>query len=101
MTDTDWHSPNATLGMYLSGCDIPQRDALGREIIDESFFVVLHSGHLPVSFTLPGLPWAEEYELVLDTALEDQTGPPGTREAAEEAVLVGARSVRVYQVRGA
>lgn len=101
MTDSDWHSPNATLGMYLSGCDIPQRDALGREIIDESFFVVLHSGHLPVSFTLPGLPWAEEYELVLDTALEDQTGPPGTREAAEQAVAVGARSVRVYQVRGA
>ncbi len=98
MTDGDWYSPSATLGMYLSGFDIPQRDALGQEIIDESFLVVLHASHLPASFTLPGLPWAEEYELVLDTALEDQSAPPGTRHAADTPVTVGPRSVQVYRV---
>jgi glycogen operon protein len=99
MTDGDWHAHNSTIGMYLSGFDIPQRDSLGREIIDESFLVLLHAGHLPATFTLPGLPWAEEYELVLDTALEDQSEPPGTRCAAEEAVVMSGRSVHVYQVR--
>jgi isoamylase len=83
MTERDWYAPAATLGMYLSGRDIPGRDERGAPILDDSFLAVLHAGR-PVSFVLPGggvPPWAERYEVVVDTSREEQGeaggGAPG------------------------
>nr|WP_307847286.1 glycogen debranching protein GlgX [Streptomyces sp. F63] len=98
MTETDWHAPAATLGMYLSGRDIPGRDERGGPVTDDSFLAVLHAGHEPLPFTLPGPPWAERYELLVDTSREDQTGPPGTRHPAGTAVTLPPRSVRLFRV---
>ncbi|MFH8682222.1 glycogen debranching protein GlgX [Streptomyces lydicus] len=74
MTEQDWYTPGATLGMYLSGNDISQRDARGIRIVDDSFLAVLHAAARPRTVTLPGPPWAQSYELLLDTAREDQPG---------------------------
>ncbi|WP_374204271.1 glycogen debranching protein GlgX [Streptomyces sp. HPF1205] len=98
MTGEDWFAPSATLGMFLSGRDIPQRDARGEPVLDDSFLLIAHAHHRPVSFTLPGPPWAGSYELLLDTALEEQAAPPGTAVAAGTEVRVGARSARLYRV---
>ncbi|MDT0455335.1 glycogen debranching protein GlgX [Streptomyces sp. DSM 41527] len=79
MTEQDWYTPGATLGMYLSGNDISQRDARGIRLVDDSFLAVLHAADRPCPFTLPGPPWARAYELLVDTAREDQpeaTQPP-------------------------
>ncbi|WP_282794414.1 glycogen debranching protein GlgX [Streptomyces sp. CC224B] len=92
MTPADWYAPAATLGMYLSGRDIPGRDERGAEVTDDSFLAVLHAGDRPVDFRLPGPPWAERYEVVVDTAREDQREAPGTVLAAGTAVPVGART---------
>ncbi|MBC9711456.1 glycogen debranching protein GlgX [Streptomyces sp. TRM66268-LWL] len=98
MTERDWYAPAATLGMYLSGRDIPGRDARGAPVTDDSFLVVLHAGDRPVSFTLPGPPWATSYELVLDTTSEDQARAPATLHAAGTVVTVAARCVLLYRV---
>ncbi|MGW8397825.1 glycogen debranching protein GlgX [Streptomyces lydicus] len=74
MTEQDWYTPGATLGMYLSGNDITQRDARGIRIVDDSFLAVLHAAARPRAVTLPGPPWAQSYELLLDTAREDLPG---------------------------
>lgn len=58
MTEQDWYTPGATLGMYLSGNDISQRDDRGIRIVDDSFLAVLHAADRPRAFTLPGPPWA-------------------------------------------
>ncbi|MFJ7057348.1 glycogen debranching protein GlgX [Streptomyces griseobrunneus] len=98
MTEGDWYAPAATLGLYLSGRDIPGRDARGEPVTDDSFLAVLHAGAEPVAFELPGAPWAAAYELVLDTSREDQAEPPGTVLEGGRAMTVPARSVLLLRV---
>ncbi|SEO70737.1 glycogen operon protein [Actinacidiphila rubida] len=101
MTDADWFAPSATLGMFLSGRDIPQRDVRGEPVVDDSFLLVVHADHRPAPFVLPGGRWAAGYEPLLDTA-EDEPWAAADRELpAGEAVTVAARSVRLFRVREA
>ncbi|ARF57497.1 glycogen debranching protein GlgX [Streptomyces gilvosporeus] len=97
MTEADWYASGATLGMYLSGNDISQRDALGDRIVDDSFLAVLHAEARPRPFVLPGPPWAGAYELLVDTAREEQ---PGAAEAPYPAgceVGLPGRSVLLFR----
>lgn len=100
MTERDWYAPTSTLGLYLSGRDIPGRDARGAPVVDDSFLIVLHAGSRPTGFVVPGAPWAEGYEVVVDTALEDQAGVAGRTHRGGVEVGVGARSVQVLRVTG-
>jgi isoamylase len=93
MTEEDWYAPGSTLGMFLSGRDIPQRDDRGRPVTDDSFLVLLHAGAEDVAFPLPGAPWADAYELLADTSREDQAGPPGSRHPGGSVLTLPARSV--------
>ncbi|GAA1150612.1 glycogen debranching protein GlgX [Streptomyces hebeiensis] len=99
LTERDWYAPTSTIAFFLSGRDIPGRDTRGRRIVDDSFLTVLHAGAEPVEFTLPGPPWAEAYELVVDTAREEQEEAPGTVCPAGTTVTVPERSVRLFRVR--
>ncbi|WP_442805830.1 glycogen debranching protein GlgX [Streptomyces sp. NBC_01341] len=98
MTEADWYAPAATLGLYLSGRDIPGRDARGGQITDDSFLAVLHADHRPCDFRLPGPPWAQAYELVLDTSREDQSTAPGTLHTGGTVLTVPGRSVLLLRV---
>ncbi|MFJ4968333.1 glycogen debranching protein GlgX [Streptomyces sp. NPDC088755] len=98
MTEGDWYAPTASLGLYLSGRDIPGRDARGEPVTDDSFLAVLHAGAEPVAFELPGAPWATGYELVLDTSREDQADAPGTVLEGGAEMTVPARSVLLLRV---
>jgi glycogen debranching enzyme GlgX len=58
LTDADWADAGlASLGMFLSGA----------EIGDDSFLLLLHAGPDEATWTLPGQPWAEAYEIVVDS----------------------------------
>ncbi|MBY8343264.1 glycogen debranching protein GlgX [Streptomyces spinosirectus] len=98
MTERDWYAPAATLGMYLSGRDIPGRDEHGAPILDDSFLAVLHAGDRPTSFVLPGPPWANHYEVVVDTSRESQATEPGVEHRAGTAITVPARAVLLLRV---
>ncbi|MCP9986357.1 MULTISPECIES: glycogen debranching protein GlgX [Streptomyces] len=100
MTEGDWYAPSPTIAFYLSGRDIPGRDERGRAVVDDSFLVVLHAGDGPIAHRLPGPPWAEEYELVVDTSREEQAEAPGTVCRGGEAVTVPARSALLWRVAG-
>ncbi|MGW2515185.1 glycogen debranching protein GlgX [Streptomyces scopuliridis] len=100
MTEEDWYAPASTLGLFLSGRDIPGRDARGEKITDDSFLTVLHADARPVEFALPGPPWARTYELVVDTAREDQTEAPGTVYEGGATATVPPRAVLLFRVRG-
>ncbi|MGC5002446.1 glycogen debranching protein GlgX [Streptomyces sp. DT203] len=99
MTETDWYAPAATIGLYLSGRDIPGRDARGEQVTDDSFLAILHAADRPISFRLPGPPWAQAYELVLDTSQEDQSTAPATVHRGNELLTVPARAVVLLRVR--
>ncbi|MFD9288836.1 glycogen debranching protein GlgX [Streptomyces sp. NPDC060030] len=98
MTEGDWYAPAATLGLYLSGRDIPGRDARGGQITDDSFLAVLHADHRSCDFRLPGPPWARSYELVLDTSREDQSTAPGSLHRGGTALAVEGRTVLLLRV---
>ncbi|MER5726996.1 glycogen debranching protein GlgX [Streptomyces sp. NPDC002138] len=98
MTERDWYAPAASLGLYLSGRDIPGRDERGRPVTDDSFLALLHAGDRPVAWALPGAPWAAEYEVVLDTSREDQAAAPAVRYRGGRTMTVPARSVVLLRV---
>ncbi|MFD7337915.1 glycogen debranching protein GlgX [Streptomyces violascens] len=100
MTEQDWYAPTATLGLYLSGRDIPGRDARGAPVTDDSFLILLHSADRPAGCVLPGPPWAASYELVVDTSEEEQAEAPGRVHRGGETVTLPARSVLVLKVAG-
>ncbi|MBV9022682.1 MAG: glycogen debranching protein GlgX [Streptomycetaceae bacterium] len=97
MREGDWFSAATTLGMYLSGRDIAQRNPQGQWIIDDSFLVILHAGAEPVRFVLPGPPWADGYELLVDTSSDGIPGNPSIpdpiRHAAGIVITAKERSV--------
>ena len=67
---------------------------------DDSFLAVLHAGDRPVSFVLPGPPWAARYEVVVDTSREEQEEAPGVVHRAGAAITVPARAVLLLRVVG-
>ncbi|MBV2353354.1 glycogen debranching protein GlgX [Streptomyces sp. J2-1] len=98
MTEGDWYAPAATLGMYLSGRDIPGRDERGAPVLDDSFLTVLHAGDTPTPFVLPAAPWAERYEVLVDTSAERQDTAPGTVFEAGTEIVVPGRTVLLLRV---
>ena len=54
MDDDDWGSGfGRALGMYLNGDALPDVDARGERLIDDSFFILLNAHDEPVGFKLP------------------------------------------------
>jgi glycogen operon protein len=92
LADADWERPAVTLGMFLDGEEIHSRGPRGERIVDESFLVVVHAGDEPVSFALPGQPWAKSYEVLLDTAVGYDT-EPATYPTGSATIAVQPRSV--------
>jgi isoamylase len=71
MDASRWHERGLrTLGMFLSGDALRGRGPHGEPIVDDSFLVVLHAHDMATTFVVPGLPWAEGYEVIVDTAVE-------------------------------
>ncbi|MGW3679255.1 glycogen debranching protein GlgX [Streptomyces prasinus] len=100
MTEEDWYAPTATLGMYLSGRDVPEQDERGERVLDDSFLVILHAGDEPADVRLPGPPWARRYEVVVDTGREDQESPPDTAHPADAVITVPGRTVLLLRAAG-
>ena len=67
MSDADWDSGAGTLGIYLNGRGIPDRDPYGRAIADDSFLLLLNPSARMVTFTLPDHAYGLHWELVIDT----------------------------------
>jgi isoamylase len=69
MTGGDWNAPNATtMTVFLNGDGIPERDALGEAITDDSFLVLFNPLGDRIGFTLPDRSYGKGWETVVDTA---------------------------------
>jgi glycogen operon protein len=69
MTESDWNTPSGmTMTVFLNGHGIPERDALGEEITDDSFLLLFNPLHQDVSFTLPSREYGRTWEIVAHTA---------------------------------
>ncbi|MDQ1711464.1 MAG: isoamylase [Frankiaceae bacterium] len=83
MSDEDWDSGFAkALTVFLNGEAIPEPDARGERIVDDSFFLLFNAHHEPIDFTLPEGGFGESFEVVVDTAaplpgVEERRAKPG------------------------
>ena len=69
MTGGDWGVGYAkTLGAFINGNAMTERDRTGARIADASFFLMFNSYREPMEFKLPPKKWARKWSIVLDTA---------------------------------
>jgi glycogen operon protein len=100
LSETDWFDTGLrSIGMYLDGRGLRHRDARGRLIVDDSYLLLLHAGDRSGTFTLPGKPWADEYEVVIDTTNPGGDPGPGPMLAGGTALPVDARTSMLLRVR--
>ncbi|HEY3734981.1 MAG TPA: glycogen debranching protein GlgX [Streptosporangiaceae bacterium] len=73
MSDEDWSSGLDSVGVFLNGEAITDRDRRGQQVIDDSFLVLFNAHGGGVDWTLPK-QWGRRWEAVLDTAEPDREG---------------------------
>ncbi|MBV8087415.1 MAG: glycogen debranching enzyme, partial [Chloroflexi bacterium] len=101
MTDEDWQAGFAkSIGMVLNGSALPEVDARGEPLVDDTFCLLLNAHHEPLTFILPPSDWCAEWQLVLDTS-RPEAGSPDAADAppvpsAGQAV-VAARSLQILR----
>jgi glycogen operon protein len=99
MTTADWGVGYAkTLGAFLNGRAITERDRSGAHIVDDSFFLIFNSYHEAMEFKLPPRNFARSWTTVIDTT------PPTLQEDAksysfEDKVHVSGRAMIVLRHR--
>ncbi|CAM5563667.1 MULTISPECIES: glycogen debranching protein GlgX [Streptomyces] len=93
MTDRDWQRGDAhTVGVFLNGDAIAERDSYGRRMVDDSFLLFVNGYWEPVVFRLPDDSFGERWTTLIDTA--DPEGDPDERERkAGTKLRVEARSL--------
>jgi isoamylase len=97
MTDADWKTGFAlSLGVFLNGQAIPNRNRLGQRIVDDSFYILFNAFHEKIEFRLPKGKWGGEWRKIFDTT---DSVPEEDLElcCAGEIVEVEARSIVMLQ----
>jgi isoamylase len=91
MTDKDWDAWHArSLGVFLNGNAIQQRDERGRSISDDSFLLLFNAHHEPVDWIIPR-QFTKAWALILDTATlrpEPEPRPVARRVTTQERSIV-------------
>jgi glycogen operon protein len=101
MTDEDWEVGYAkTLGVFLNGDAIPDPDAHGRPIVDDSFFLIFNAWESEIDFTLPDARWTSQWEVVVDTASLAPVLPAVVGAGAGEAPAAGTEAPAVRRPAG-
>ena len=98
MTPDDWHSGIKSVAVFLNGEAIPEPDARGERIVDDSFLLCFNAHAYPVDFLTPDGRYAGEWTIVIDTFDPDTTD--GRVVTAGTSVTVPPRSVLVLKRTG-
>jgi glycogen operon protein len=97
MTKADWSSGyGKSLGVFFNGQAIPDVDARGQEIRDDSFYLVYNAWEQPIDFTLPAVRWGRSWRVALDTA-QDLPPHPGVEYKAGDTVALLGRHLMLLQ----
>jgi isoamylase len=102
MTEHDWDASAArTIAVFLNGDAIPETDALGERIRDDSFLLWFNPSAEPVEFLTPPAEYGNMWEVVLDTAdplLATHSGTGGIVKA-QDGLRAAARSMLLLRRR--
>jgi glycogen operon protein len=74
MTDDDWGAGfSKSLAVFLNGHGIPDSDARGQRVLDDSFLLCFNAHYEPIEFTLPPKEFGAAWTLVVFTGPEEET----------------------------
>jgi glycogen operon protein len=95
MTEDDWESGfGRSIAVYLNGDGIPDTDARGERVTDDSFLLCFSAHDQAIDFTVPSADYCPAWTIVIDTmddAVTDKHVAPG------EEISVGPRAIVVLQ----
>jgi isoamylase len=98
MTDDDWGSGfGKSVAVYLNGLGIPDLDARGQRVTDDSFFLCFNAHHEPIEFTLPPQEFGQAWMPVVDSAVATANVEDPQSTPAGNTVEVAARAMVVLQ----
>ncbi len=98
MSDEDWDSGfGKSVAVYLNGRGIPDLDARGHRVSDDSFVLCFNAHHEPIEFTLPPNEFGPVWTPVLDTAAGADEGDEVQPVKAGTTIKLEARSMMVLQ----
>ena len=96
MTEEDWEAGfGKSVAVFLNGEGIPDRNARGERVVDDSFIMIFNAHDGSIDFTLPHPEWGAKWEIVLDTATPQLAEPAPA--AARSVLTVEARSLCVLR----
>ena len=96
MTEEDWEAGfGKSVAVFLNGDGIPDRNARGERVIDDSFIMIFNAHDGSIDFTLPHPEYGAKWEVVLDTATPQLAEPAPA--AARSVLTVEARSLCVLR----
>ncbi len=100
MTDEEWGQASARcLGVLLAGEGLKETDERGQPLGDQSFLMLMNSGHEPAQFALPTLPSKTEWVTLIDTATSN--GLDGNSYHTGDSYSIQERSLVVLMQRQA
>ena len=101
MSDDDWGSGfGKSVAVYLNGLGIPELDARGQRVTDDSFVLCFNAHHEPIEFTLPPEEFGRAWVPVVDTSASTTNSEDREPIRVGSAVRVAARAVLVLQADG-
>jgi isoamylase len=96
MTLEDWDSGfGKSISVFLNGDAIPEPNARGERVTDDSFLLCFNAHDEPLDFVIPDQGYAEKWSAALDTA--DPHGHTELVAAAGETISLQARSLLVLR----
>ncbi len=98
MGDEDWQEGRAkSLAVFLNGEAIPDLDARGERVTDDSFLVLFNAEADSMDFVLPEQRFGERWVKLLDTA---DAFDEGAQAKAGDALTIGGRSLVLLRRAG-
>ena len=96
MTPEDWDSGfGRSIAVFLNGEAIPEPNARGERVRDDSFLLCFNAHDEPLDFVLPPDDYAEKWVIALDTG--DPAGAEEMTVSAGEKISLQPRSLRVLK----
>ncbi|SFF25220.1 glycogen operon protein [Actinacidiphila alni] len=97
MAHDNWLREDAhAVGAFLNGDAIAEPGPHGERVVDDSFLLLVNSHYEQVDFHVPSAAFGSGWRIVVDTAVESDTGgPDGPRVPADAVVPVQARSMTI------
>ncbi|HXT46862.1 MAG TPA: glycogen debranching enzyme, partial [Pseudonocardiaceae bacterium] len=98
MTEQDWEVQVCQyLTVFLNGDGIPDADARGQLVTDNSFLLCFNAHYTDIDVQLPGNGYGEEWTVVLDTATDQLPGSRGGTAPGDAKMTVTGRSLVILE----